>query len=172
MTKDLYNTKEVSEVRALLLHEQDNLDAATNFLLNPKDACLDHMHDDEQLVRAVLHRQVNAYVGKLENNYTRMISWWYPEDLPTFLEQCAEYLRAFPGDTRYRHPGWQKKIKTRFNKLSTGQMKQVLKAFDQDVGKNLTERKKIFGKLVMDRSIGYNRLREVINKVEQSIGDL
>lgn len=161
--KDLYTVKDVQRVRELLLKQQDNLDACTLLEMPPKQACLDHIHDDEQLVRGVLHRQVNSYIGKLENNFVRMLRWWYPNDLPTFLEQAADYLRREP--LPYRHPNWQKRLKALFNKLNSKQMKQVLESFGKTDGKNLAERKQKFSEIVLDRNNnGYDKIKAVIQQ--------
>lgn len=164
--EDLYTVKDVQRVRELLLKQQDNLDACTLLEMPPKQACLDHVHNDEQFVRGVLHRQINSYVGKLENNFVRMLAWWYPNDLPTFLEQAADYLRREP--LPYRHPNWQKKIRTMFNKLNSKQMKLVLEHFGKSDGKNLTERKKIFAEIVLQRDLGYDTIRTVIDQTKES----
>ena len=67
MIEDLYTVKDTKRIRELLLKNQRNKDSCTDLELLPKDSCLDHAHDSEQLVRGVLHRQVNSYIGKLEN---------------------------------------------------------------------------------------------------------
>lgn len=167
-TLDLYTVKDVQIVRELLLKEQGGLDLITHLLIPPKQACLDHRHDDEQLVRGVLHRQSNAVLGKLEGVWTRYLSYWYPYDLPTFLRQSADYLEDTERnpDRRYRHPNWQKKIRTMFNSLNASQMKQVLQHFNKEDGRNATERKKIFQEIVLNRAYNYDMIRTVINEVK------
>lgn len=165
MIEDLYTTKDVQRVREFLLKQQDNLDACTLLDMPHKQACCDHVHDDEQLVRGVLHRQVNSYIGKLENNYVRMLGWWYPNDLPTFLEQAADYLRRKP--LPYRHPNWIAKIKTMFNSLNAKQQDQVLITLGSQVGKNSKERKELFAKVVLTRTLGYSIIKVVINQVKE-----
>jgi len=167
MTKDLYTPKDVSEVREEIYKEQGNVCKLSKIAFDLKDMHTDHKHDDEQLVRGILYKQSNLALGKVEGLYNRYLSYWYPGTLSDFLRQAADYIEL-PQDTRYRHPGWIKKIQTRFNKLSATQMKAVLEHFAVPTGKNLIERKKIFGKLVLDRDIGYNRLREVISTIEQN----
>lgn len=166
MIEDLYTVKDVARVRELLLKQQNNLDACTLLEMPIKQACLDHMHDDEQLVRGVLHRQVNSYIGKLENNFVRMLGWWYPNDLPTFLEQAANYLRREP--LPFRHPHWQKKVKTLFNSLSASQQNEVLSQLESPQGSNPAKRKELFSKIILTRTLGYETIRDVINQVKEN----
>ena len=72
-------TTEVKKVREELLRLQGGVCALTRYPLAPKDAVLDHDHKTG-LTRAVLHRGVNALLGKLENNHAR-----YGVSLPQML---------------------------------------------------------------------------------------
>ena len=166
MPEDLYTAKDVQLTREKLLKGQDNKDACTLLEMPPKQACLDHAHDSQQLVRGVLHRQVNSYIGKLENNFTRMIAWWYKDDLPTLLEQVAKYLRKEP--LPYRHPHWQKKLHTEFNKLPASQQDQALVSLGSTKGKNLRERKELFSKIVLDRSKGFEVISLALKQAKES----
>ena len=47
-------------------------------------------------------------------------------------------------------------------------MKQVLETFGKSDGKNLVERKKIFAEIVLDRNLGYEIIREAIDKAKES----
>lgn len=163
-TKELYNTTDVKQVREFLTEEQGNLDALTGLPIEPKQHVLDHCHKT-MLVRAVLSRQTNASLGKIENVWTRYLSYWYPHDLPTFLEQCAEYLRK-EKDHRWYHPQWIKKINTEFNKLREADKDEVLHQLLGKKGKNATERKQLFQQLVLTKEFGYDTLRSVINNVK------
>ncbi len=165
MTTDLYNTNDVKKVREQLTKEQDNKCAVTGLDIPAKQHVLDHAHDDTQFVRGVLHRQVNAFAGKAENAYIRLIAWWYPNDLPTLLRECADYLEKEP-DGRYRHNGWLKKINTEFNKLKEVQKDTVLKSLDQPSGKNATERKKLFQKALLTKNFSYDTIRSLILQVK------
>ncbi len=165
MTTDLYNTNDVKKVREQLTKEQKNKCAVTGLDIPAKQHVLDHAHDDTQFVRGVLHRQVNAFAGKAENAYIRLIAWWYPNDLPTLLRECADYLEKEP-DGRYRHNGWLKKINTEFNKLKEVQKDAVLKSLDQPSGKNATERKKLFQKALLTKNFSYDTIRSLILQVK------
>lgn len=165
MTIDLYNTADVKKVREQLTKEQDNIDPLTKLQIEPKQHCLDHNHDTMK-VRAVLARQSNAALGKIENIWTRYLSYWYPHDLPTFLEQSAEYLRM-PDDHRWNHPQWVKKVNTEFNKLKEAQKDIVLVALGQTKGKNGTERKKLFNRAVLTREYSYDTIRALILELKE-----
>ena len=166
MTIDLYNTTDVKKVRELLTKEQDNKCAVTGLDIPAKQHVLDHAHDETQFVRGVLHRQVNAFAGKAENAYTRLIAWWYPNDLPTLLRECADYLEKEP-DGRYRHNGWIKKINTEFNKLKESHKDVVLVALGQTKGKNGAERKKLFQKAVLTKQFSYDTIRALILELKE-----
>lgn len=165
MTIDLYNTAEVTKVRQQLTQEQNNKCLVTDLEIPPKQHVLDHAHDDTQLVRGVLHRQVNAFLGKAENAYLRLIQWWYPNDLPTLMRECADYLEREP-DIRYRHTGWIKKINTEFNKLKSSEKDKVLELMGLEKGKNDTERKKLFQKGILTREHGYDTIRQFIGEIK------
>lgn len=162
-TIDLYSTKDVAQVREQLLLEQENYDKLTLTEILPKQACLDHSHDT-LLVRAVLNRQTNAALGKLEGVYTRYLSHWYEGNLSNFLRQAALYLER-EDDQRWRHPHWIKKVKTEFNKLNEGQKKSILLSFGSEEGKNSKERKDLFAKIVLNRDYGYEKIITTIKGV-------
>ena len=116
-------------------------------------------------VRGVLNRQSNSALGVFENVYNRYLGYWYPHDLQTFLRSSADYLDQKKED-RYYHPAWQKKIVTLFNRLTTKQQDTVLEYFNQPKGKNSVERKESFRKVVLDKNLGYDSIREVINEIK------
>ena len=62
----LYTTKDVQKVREKLYEEQEGVDPITGLIIPANQKVLDHCHDS-QFVRAVLHRQTNAVLGKIEN---------------------------------------------------------------------------------------------------------
>ena len=166
MTTDLFTTKDTTRVRELLYDEQQGLDLLTGLPLDKSKWVLDHRHDDEQFVRGVIHRSINAALGRIENTWLRDLAWWYPEDLPTFLRKTALYLER-PTDTRYRHPNFQKKLKVEFNKLSASQQNKVLELLGSETGSNPQKRKELFSKLVLTRSLGYEIISNVINTVKE-----
>ena len=164
MTKSLYNTKDIAEVRQALTQEQKGLDRLTNLHIEDKQHCLDHCHSTMR-VRGVLARQSNAALGKLEGMFTRYLSYWYPHDLQTFLRSSADYL-DLEQDKRWYHSAWQKKIFTLFNRLPTKQQDTVLQYFNQPKGNNSVQRKESFKKIIADKTLGFDTIRNVILQVK------
>ena len=160
MTKTLYTTKDVKEVRTALLQEQNGLDTLTGLPLAPSDAVLDHDHST-QLVRGAIHRQANVVLGKCENLYTRSLGWWYSGTLQEFLRKCADYLDREPSQD-YIHPSFLKRVKTDFRKLNAQQQSKVLTALGSTQGSNSAERLKLFSARILDRSLGYDIIRNAI----------
>lgn len=165
ITSDLYTPTDIKKVRELLLAEQDGKDKLTGIPIPLKSQVLDHAHDEQQFVRGVLHRNCNSALGRIENLWTRELSWWYPGTLSQFLRQAADYLEL-EVDKRYRHSNWQKKIKTNFNKLSARQQNDVLAHFGSQLGSNPKQRKELFRSLVMQRELGYNKILSVIKDIQ------
>jgi hypothetical protein len=163
LTKDLRTPKDVAETRLKLLLEQDNKDACLGIPIS-KGACLDHAHDDTQFVRAVLHREINAFIGKIENSHIRHIKYWYKEeDLPSILRKIADYLSR-EHDKRYRHPDWIKKVKVIFNKLNAQQQRDFLEKFGVILQNNNQEqRKAIFSDII--RAYSFN---DIVKQFERN----
>lgn len=161
MTQDLYTTKDVKEVREALIYEQEGLDALTGLPLNKP--CLDHRHDSEQFVRGVLSNACNVALGKIESLDARYISYWYPNGLPEFLRHCADYLEQ-EKDTRYRHPGFLKKLQTRFNGLTEPQKKNVLEAMGLPQGTNGKERKEEFRLALLTKCWDFATITTILNR--------
>lgn len=163
--KTLYTTSDVKEVRKLLLQEQNGLDALTGLPIASGKDVLDHCHDS-QYVRAVLDRQTNAVLGKIENLETRYLSWWYPYPLSTFLRQAADYLEK-QHVKQYIHPKWQKKILTQFNKLKSSEKDEVLCRMDGEESKNDAERRKQFKSKILTRLYDYDTITNYINESKE-----
>lgn len=158
----LRSPKDVQQVREQLLKEQGGIDAITGLEIPPKQAVLDHCHES-QFVRAVASRQSNAALGKLENVYARYLKWWYNGSLPDFLRQCAAYLEA-EHPKRFYHPGWMKRVKTDFNKLSATQQDKVLVALGGQAKNNQANRKKEFQRLLKNKALGFEEIRDTLAK--------
>ena len=161
-TNELYNSTDITKVREFLLREQKNKDALTGLIIPDKQAVLDHDHNT-QYVRAVLHRQVNAALGKIENVYLRYLSYWYEGDLADFLDQVAEYIRR-PDDKRWYHPHWLKKANAEFNKLNAAGMDKVLELMKLGTGKNNAERRALFNKGLLTRTYKFDIILKYIEK--------
>lgn len=169
-TEDLYTASDIKRVREFLLAEQNNKCAALGIPIKPdRTPVLDHRHDDEQLVRGVLEREVNAFTGVIENAHKRYLRYWLPTPLPDVLRSVASYLERSEGipDRRFRHNHWIKKLQTKFNALSSKQQDRVLLQLGPGPGKNLEDRKAKFAKVVLDRSLGYDTISQVIKSTKE-----
>ena len=160
--KHLYTTKDVAEVRNLLKERQNNTDPITGLDIPNKQHVLDHNHKT-QFVRAVLHRQSNVVLGKIENLWSRYLAWWYVGTLSDFLRGCADYL-DFDHPEEYLHPSFIKKLQVEFNKLNETSKKSVLKQLGQEQGNNAKERKDLFKKSVLKKDKTFFEILEIIEK--------
>lgn len=181
---DLYTTADVKQVREQLYKEQQGRCAMTKQAVLLKDCHLDHRHDNKQYVRATLYKQSNMALGKIENLWTRYLAYWYKGDLKQFLRQTADYLEATESQPpRWRHTGWQNKLKTLYNSLKEQDKEKVLcllnehsKALHErrdgvyEPSSNGKERKEKFSKLVLDRSLGFDVILRCINEVKNKAG--
>ena len=159
MTQDLYTATDVKKVREILLEEQGGKCAVLGIDIKAagRTAVLDHAHDEEQYVRGVLERELNAFVGAAENAYRRHLGYWLPTPLPDVLRAVAAYLER-PDDTRYRHNGWIRRLTTKFNKLPAAKQNLVLQSLCGKQGSNPAARKKLWSTVVKDRNLGYNTI--------------
>lgn len=165
LDKHLYTTKDVQKVREQLYKEQEGIDPITGLLIPEKQKVLDHDHSNHY-VRAVLHRQTNAVLGKIENLWTRYLAWWYVGTLPEFLRGCADYIeKEHPRE--YLHPAFIKKLQTEFNKLNEKQKQNVLSHYGLEKGCNTKERRVIFKKFILKRTHSMDEILEVIQKEKQ-----
>lgn len=162
-TEELYTAADVKRVKELLYKEQQGLCALSKQEFGIKDFHTDHSHDDTQLVRAVLYKQSNMALGKIEGLWTRYLKYWYNGSLSDFLRQSADYLER-PVDTRFRHPGWLGRVSTDFNKLKESSKDRVLLALGQPKGSNAKQRKELFRKAILTRQFGYEMLKDLIVK--------
>lgn len=164
MSKHLYTTKEVAEVREKLLKQQKGVDPITGLDIPKGKAVLDHCHDT-QYVRGVLNSPSNVALGKIENLWARYLGWWYTGTLPEFLRGCADYLDAKQPE-EYIHPQFIQKLQSQFNSLKEGDKKKVLRMLGQEEGSNGAERKKLFRKGVLKRDKTYFEILDLINKLK------
>ena len=97
-------TKDIPETREALLKEQGYRCALCGAGLT-EDPVLDHDHKTG-LLRATLHRQCNAFLGRIENNAARhLVS---REELADFLRSAANYLDTHAQDqTGILHPTYR-----------------------------------------------------------------
>lgn len=162
MPEHLYTTSDVKRIREKLFEEQCAVDPITGLIIPAKQAVLDHCHQT-QFVRAVLHRQTNAVLGKVENMWTRYLSWWYEGSLQDFLRGCADYLdKHHPQD--YLHPSFLKHLQVQFNKLNEKAKQNVLAGLGSEIGSNTKERKALFNKALLKREHTFDQVSELIEK--------
>ena len=162
LSKHLYTTKDVQKVREQLYKEQNCIDPITGLVIPEKQKVLDHDHSNHY-VRAVLHRQTNAVLGKIENLWTRYLGYWYTGTLSEFLKGCADYIeKEHPKE--YLHPAFIKSLQVQFNKLNEKQKQNVLLHFNEEKGCNGTQRKLIFKKFILKRTHSMDEILEVIMK--------
>jgi hypothetical protein len=97
-------TKDIKEIRTTMLAQQLSKCGICGEDCS-SDPVLDHCHKTGAL-RAVLHRQCNAYLGRIENAAARhSVS---RADLPGFLMRVAAYLSTHSADqTGLLHPTYR-----------------------------------------------------------------
>ena len=161
MATDLYSTTDVAKVRSLLLTEQDGCDKLTGLPIPQGQAVCDHSHKT-QYVRGVLHRQSNAVLGKIENLWTRYLSYWYNGTLAQFLRQAANYLELKEED-RYVHPAWIKRVTIDFGKLKAEQQSNVLTKMQIAHSGNSASRKLHFTKALKTKQFTFEQIKEYLN---------
>jgi len=161
ITQDLFTSKDIADIRSLLTKEQNGASAMTGLPLT--NAVCDHLHDDEQLVRAVINSKENIALGRIEGLYARYVGYWYEGTYPEFLRLIADYIERGV-DRRYRHNGWLAKVTTKFCALKESSKDSVLIELGSTCGKNALERKKNFSKAMMTRKFSYNQIMDLIKK--------
>lgn len=160
-TVDLYTIKDKKEVREKLIKEQNYICPITKSNIGDNQGVLDHKHDIECLVRAVLSRQSNSFIGVLENAWNRYLVWNTDDTLPSILRNTADFLETNK-ESRWRHDSWLSKVKTEFNKLKEGDKDKVLIKLGSKAGKNGLERKKLFSKVILNKELGYTLILSTI----------
>lgn len=165
MSISLRTASDVRKIRTSLLKLQKNNDQLTGANLLENNCVLDHDHNT-MLVRGVIHRQVNAFLGKVENSYTRYIKYWSNVDLPTLLRMCANYLEKNNNvQLVYYHPAWIKKAKINFNKLTADQQKSFLRNFNIKSMQNPKERKNALVQVI--KQINYDQFKDYMKEYSE-----
>lgn len=116
---------------------------------------LDHDHTSGK-VRQVLDRDLNQFLGKIESNFKRFVSWKYPDyTLTEVLEGIVEYLKKDYSDNPY-HPNHLKKVLREFNSMNKLQQCHILSELygeslkEDQLGKTKQERLKLFKKALLN----------------------
>ncbi len=160
MNKSLYTQAELKQERDRLIAIQSGIDPITKEPFS-EVICVDHCHSSQH-TRGALNRNSNAFEGLVFNAYKRCMSWLTDKPLPDILRNLATYLEQDFSQNPY-HPSFTKKLKTMFNKLPAKKMDEVLVQLGSSPGKNLVERKALFAKVVLDRSLGFSVILGAIN---------
>jgi len=96
--------KEIKSIREELLEQQEGLCPICKNIIEPWEAMLDHEHKKRiggtGLIRGVLCRQCNIFLGKIENNCRRY--GIHIRSLPKALRRISKYLRI--DHKPLRHP--------------------------------------------------------------------
>ena len=164
MPKSLYTAAEIKAFKEQQIEKQNGIDPILGISFPKGNICQDHDHI-LQNCRGALHFQSNTFEGKVFNAYTRCLGWLTDVPLPIILRNLADYLEVDYSDNPY-HNGWMKRVKTMFNALSAKQQNQVLVKLGSAEGTNPAKRKELFSKVVLDRSLGYDTIRNVINNIK------
>jgi hypothetical protein len=83
---------------------------------------------------------------------------WYPNNLSTFLKELSEYVDKDFGTSKYYHPGWIKRVKADFNKLTAKQQNKALELLGAQQGTNPSGRKELFSAVVLERTKGFEKI--------------
>lgn len=165
ISKSLYTAAEVKKFKEQQIEKQQGIDPILNEPFPKGTICQDHSHTTQHC-RAALHLQTNAWEGKVINAYVRCLKWLTDVPLPTLLRNLANYLEVDYSDNPY-HNKWMAAVKVQFNKLNSKQQDSVLESLGSTKGTNLKDRKAKFAKVVLDRSLGYDKIVTVINDVKE-----
>lgn len=158
----LYNPKDTTRVRELLLSKQKGRDLITGKTIPKGKAALDHNHKT-QYVRGVLHTHSNVMLGKIENAWDRYMVWWCPISLPEFLRGTADFLeREQPED--YVHPMFIKRLEIEFKKLKEPKKNELINKYSDVVCSNATDRLKVFKKLIHKRDKSFHSWLKELDK--------
>lgn len=157
----LYTASDIKRVKDELVKQQKGIDP---ILKEPfkEVVATDHDHTSQH-IRSALNRNTNAFEGLVTNAYKRCLQWLTDKPLPEILRNLADYLEKDYSHNPY-HPKWMKRVAIDFNKLKEGDKDKVLVELGSDAGSNGAERKKLFQKLVLNRDLGYEKIRDTINK--------
>lgn len=168
MKRILTKQSEIKPIKEAMYKDQKGIDPIVKKAMDLKGSVLDHDHNTQR-VRKVLHRQVNAALGKIENAYKRYVKPFFPDvTLEQFLEGVIEYVDP-KNQTDYFHPKWVDKAIAKFNYLKESEKDALLKSWGIDgYKKNSTSRKEEFRKVLMTAVYDYDYILEVIKKFKEN----
>jgi hypothetical protein len=102
--------------------ENNTPDKCPIFECSLEDPVLDHNHNTG-MVRGVLNRQSNSWLGKIENSWKRFGSC-STVNLNQALKNVCKYLDK--GDLNYLHPRGAKQLMSRFSRYSKEKQIEML----------------------------------------------
>ena len=164
MTKHLISTKDVLQERRRLYDLQQGVDPILKEKIEFKDSCCDHSHVTQH-TRAALHRQSNAFEGKVFNAYKRCLGWLTDKPLPDILRNLADYLEEDYSDNPY-HPQWIKATVTKFRSLNEEMKKHVLKGMARPEGANSKERIETFTKALKSGQFTMTQVEDLMKRAK------
>jgi hypothetical protein len=160
----LYTTDDVKRVRKRLLEQQRYIDPITKQrLVDGASTTLDHQHSSQHC-RAALHRNSNTFEGLVYNAYKRCLQWSTDVPLPTILRNLADYYEVDYSSNPY-HKDWMKRVQIDFKKLTASQQNKVLINLGSTEGSNGADRLKLFKVLTLNRTLGYDTIRDMLLEV-------
>lgn len=157
---------DVKEERTKRLKHQNNIDPITKEVISFGKGALDHDHKTDS-VRAVLHSQNNAALGKVENAFQRYVKPFFNITITEWLTSMGEFL-AQDYSQNPLHPMWIKRSCISFNYLTEKQKDKILKEFNRFTPKsNGTKRNLAFKALLTGRCITRGEAKEVIDRIKE-----
>ena len=139
---------DVPKIRSELLEVQNNICPLCGNII--KDPVLDHHHKKKikgtGLIRGVLCRTCNVFLGKIENNSNRY--GIKNEDLIDYLNNVISYLKSPPADNldiQYIHPS--EKVTKKLTKKSYNELKKILESKNLKIPKYTSRYTKALEKL-------------------------
>ena len=118
------------------------------------DNVVDHCHDTGE-IRGVLHRQSNAFLGKVENAWKRYACRSANVSLPEALRRMADYIEF--SSTGLLHPVGAKQLQKKFERKKIEDQLNILLDLGVDVdsidASNSDKRSKLYRKQIT--KIGY-----------------
>lgn len=95
-----------------------------------QDNVLDHCHTTG-MVRGVLHRQSNAFLGKIENAWRRYCKKSSNVELATALRNMADYIEKEAGDVL--HPVGATQLIAKFKAKNISKKREILLDMGADI---------------------------------------
>lgn len=158
--KDLYTTADVAKERKRLYDQQEGIDPILCVPVKFSESVCDHDHDTQH-TRAALHRQTNAFEGKVVNAYSRCLKWLTDVPLSVILRNLADYLEKDYTKNPH-HPGWLKRVEIDFKKLPAAEQAVVLSKMKIEAQPNGDKRVKAFVAGVKTQDYTYLQIKDYL----------